>query len=52
LRRAAVCGSDRFLSQIPIVYLLTVVGYSWSGSFALRGLFIGDDIECFIAPPN
>ncbi len=40
-------ASDHFLSQIPIVYVLTVVGSSASGSFALRGLFIGDDIECF-----
>jgi nickel-dependent lactate racemase len=40
-------ASDRFLSQIPIVYVLTVVGCRASGSFALRGLFIGDDIECF-----
>ena len=34
------------LSQIPIVYVLTVVGCSPSGS-ALRGVFIGDDVECF-----
>src|SRR5579864_5787269 len=40
-------ASDHFLSQSPIVYVLTVVGCSASGSFALRGLFIGDDIECF-----
>ncbi len=37
---------DHFLSQIPIIYVLTVVGCSPSGS-ALRGVFIGDDVECF-----
>jgi nickel-dependent lactate racemase len=40
-------ASDHFLSQIPIVYVLTVVGCSVSGRLALRGLFIGDDVECF-----
>jgi len=40
-------ASDHFLRQIPIVYVLTVVGDSGNGRLALRGLFIGDDIECF-----
>jgi len=29
------------------VYVLTVVGISEEGRFAIRGLFIGDDDECF-----
>ena len=40
-------ASDHFLRHIPIVYVLTVVGDSGNGSLVLRGLFIGDDIECF-----
>ena len=40
-------ASDHFLRQIPIVYVLTVVGSSLSGNGVLRGLFIGDDVECF-----
>jgi nickel-dependent lactate racemase len=40
-------ASDHFLRQIPIIYVLTVVGDSGNGRLALRGLFIGDDIECF-----
>jgi len=40
-------ASDHFLRQIPIVYVLTVVGCSINGGLAVRGLFIGDDIECF-----
>ena len=40
-------ASDRFLSNIPIVYVLTVVGLSPDGSLAVRGLYIGDDPECF-----
>jgi nickel-dependent lactate racemase len=40
-------ASDRFLRHLPIVYVLTVVGLAADGSLAVRGLFIGDDIECF-----
>jgi nickel-dependent lactate racemase len=40
-------ASDRFLRHLPIVYVLTVVGRRASGGLAVRGLFIGDDIECF-----
>jgi hypothetical protein len=40
-------ASDRFLRHLPIVYVLTVVGRGTSGGLAVRGLFIGDDVECF-----
>ncbi len=40
-------ASDRFLQHLPIVYVLTVVGRKAGGGLAMRGLFIGDDIECF-----
>ena len=40
-------ASDQFLSNIPIVYVLTVVGIAPDGSLAVRGLYIGDDAECF-----
>jgi len=40
-------AADRFLRHLPIVYALTVVGRSSTGGLALRGLFIGDDAECF-----
>jgi nickel-dependent lactate racemase len=40
-------ASDRFLRNLPIVYVLTVVGRREDGGLAVRGLFIGDDIECF-----
>jgi nickel-dependent lactate racemase len=40
-------ASDRFLRHLPIVYVLTVVGRRADGDLAVRGLFIGDDIECF-----
>ena len=40
-------ASDRFLRHLPIVYVLTVVGRTPDDRLAVRGLFIGDDIECF-----
>jgi nickel-dependent lactate racemase len=40
-------ASDRFLSHLPIVYILTVVARRPTGGLAVRGLFIGDDSECF-----
>ncbi len=40
-------ASDHFLRGLPIVYVLTVIGRKEDGELAVRGLFIGDDIECF-----
>jgi nickel-dependent lactate racemase len=40
-------ASDHFLGNLPIVYVQTVVGRREDGSLAVRGLYIGDDIECF-----
>ena len=38
---------DHFLRHLPIVYVLTVVAGGADRKPAVRGLFIGDDIECF-----
>jgi nickel-dependent lactate racemase len=40
-------ASDRFLKDMPIVYVQTVVSRRADGGLAVRGLYIGDDIECF-----
>jgi len=47
VRRVLNYASDHFLSHIPIVYVLTVVGTNTAGKLVLRGLFVGDDVECF-----
>ena len=47
VRRVLNHASDRFLRNLPIVYVQTVVGRASSGALATRGLFIGDDVECF-----
>ena len=41
-------ASDHFLRHLPIVYVQTVVGRKADGGLAVRGLFIGDDVECFL----
>jgi nickel-dependent lactate racemase len=48
VRRVFNYASDHFAKQLPIVYVLTVVGKDESGNLAIRGLFIGDDTECFL----
>lgn len=39
-------ASEHFAQDLPIVYILTVVAASDKG-YLTRGLFIGDDSECF-----
>ncbi len=48
VRAVLNCAADRFLRHLPIVYVLTVVGRKAEGGLAVRGLFIGDDVECFL----
>lgn len=47
VRRILNYASDNFISDLPIVYIQTVVARAESGELVTRGLFIGDDVECF-----
>jgi len=47
VRDAFNYGSLHFASRMPILYVLTVVGRGTAGQLVVRGLFIGDDEECF-----
>jgi nickel-dependent lactate racemase len=47
VRRVLNYASDHFATNLPIVYVQTVVGKNAEGKLALRGLYIGDDVECF-----
>ncbi len=40
-------ASDRFLTHLPVVYILTVIGRDNIGNLVVRGLYIGDDQEVF-----
>lgn len=46
VRRVLNYASDHFGRDLPVVYVHTVVGPGETG-LVTRGLFIGDDIECF-----
>ncbi len=47
LRRILNYASDNFCAHLPIVYVQTVIGNDGQGNLITRGLFIGDDTECF-----
>ncbi|MCJ7554686.1 MAG: lactate racemase domain-containing protein, partial [Ignavibacteriaceae bacterium] len=47
VRRVLDYASDNFAKHLPIIYILTVVGKAENGKLVARGLFIGDDYECF-----
>ncbi len=40
-------ASDNFAQDLPIVYVQTVVAKNNAGKLAVKGMFIGDDLECF-----
>jgi nickel-dependent lactate racemase len=47
VRRVLNYAADHFLKHLPILYVLTVIGRNQAGANVVRGLFIGDDAECF-----
>ena len=47
LRRILNYASDHFLAGLPVVYVLTVIGRRPDGELVTRGVFIGQDAECF-----
>ena len=47
LRRILNYAQEHFCGHLPLVFVLTVIGPRQDGSLAVRGLFVGDDVECF-----
>jgi nickel-dependent lactate racemase len=47
VRRLFDYASDHFAKHLPIIYAQTVVGAGDDGKMVTRGLFVGDDAECF-----
>ena len=47
VRKVLDYASEHFASHLPIVYVLTVVAPGASGGLEVKGLFVGDDRECF-----
>jgi nickel-dependent lactate racemase len=47
VRKVLNYAGENFASHLPIVYIQTVVGKDETGKMQIRGLYIGDDSECF-----
>ena len=47
LRKILNYAQDHFCQHLPLLYVLTVVGYNEQRQLVVRGLYIGDDVECF-----
>ena len=41
-------ASEHFAADFPFVYIQTVIGRNQQGKLVVRGLYIGDDEECFL----
>jgi len=48
VRKVLNYAHDRFARHLPLVFAHTVVGRRADGSLAVQGLYIGDDLECFL----
>lgn len=47
LRKILNRAQDQFCQDMPLVYILTVIGQQADGSLVTRGLYIGDDHDTF-----
>jgi nickel-dependent lactate racemase len=47
VRKVLNYASENFAKHLPIIYILTVIGKDDSDKLVMKGLFIGDDYECF-----
>lgn len=47
VRKVLNYASDHFATNLPIIYILTVIGKDENNKLVMKGLFIGDDYECF-----
>lgn len=47
VRKVLNYASDNFAKHLPILYIQTVIGKDDDGNLVIRGLYIGDDLECF-----
>lgn len=47
LRRILNYAQDEFCGKLPLLFVQTVIGANEQGEQVVRGIFIGDDVECF-----
>ena len=49
VRRVLNYAASRFLNDLPLMYVLIVIGRNVSEETVVRGIYVGDDSECFRA---
>jgi nickel-dependent lactate racemase len=49
LRKILNYAQETFCGDLPLLFMQTVIGPREDGSLAMRGLYIGDDVECFLS---
>ncbi|MCG8641994.1 MAG: lactate racemase domain-containing protein, partial [Desulfobacterales bacterium] len=47
VRQVLNYASEHFAGELPVIYVQTVVARGPDGDLVTRGLYIGDDVECF-----
>jgi len=47
VRKVLNYASEHFAKNLPVIYILTVIGKDANNKLVMKGLFIGDDYECF-----
>jgi nickel-dependent lactate racemase len=47
VRKVLNYATEKFGKDLPIIYVLTVMGKDNNNRLVMRGLYIGDDLECF-----
>jgi nickel-dependent lactate racemase len=48
LRKILNYAQDHYCQHLPLLFVQTVIGRNQAGHLVVRGLFIGDDVECFL----
>ncbi len=47
VRKVLEYASKNFIAHLPLIYIQTVVSKNEEGKLVIRGIFVGDDFECF-----
>jgi len=47
VRQVLNYASDNFAKKLPIIYVMTVVGKNAEGKLVVKGLFVGENMDCF-----
>ena len=47
LRQILNYAQDHFCQNLPLLFVQTVIGTNDAGKLVVRGMYIGDDVECF-----